>query len=160
MTNKSYSLEKVIAALSLCAFMYACGSAPVEVKKPISSNVNPQIGGDKTTAVSTAVEPAANADGKDEAVAAPAKDKKALVETGKKLIAGSDCLACHQEKTKLVGPSYQEVAQKYKEADVAKLAKKVIDGGSGVWGPIPMPPHVGLSQKDAESMIHYILTIK
>lgn len=157
MTNKSYSWKKVVAALSVCAFMYACGSAPVEVKKPISVSVNPQIGAAQKAAV---VADNTGAAGKDSAGAAPVKDKKALIAAGKSLISGGDCLACHQEQTKLVGPSYAEVAKKYKESDVAKLAKKVIEGGSGVWGEIPMAPHATLSQQDAESMIQYILSIK
>lgn len=158
MTNKSFSLKKVVATLSVCAFMYACGSAPEEIKKPISISVNPQIGASQKAAV---VVGNAGATGKDSAAGkAPVKDKAALIAAGKALISGGDCLACHQEQQKLVGPSYAEVAKKYKESDVAKLAKKVIDGGSGVWGPIPMAPHAALSQQDAESMIHYILSIK
>lgn len=157
MTNKRFSFKKFVAALSVCAFMYACGSAPEEVKKPISISVNPQIGAGVPKAAVAVTTPVA---GKDSAVAAPKVDKAALIAAGKKLISGGDCLACHQEKEKLVGPAYAEVAKKYKEADVAKLAKKVIDGGSGVWGPIPMAPHASLSQQDAEAMIYYILSIK
>ena len=53
------------------------------------------------------------------------------------------CTACHAQDRKLVGPAYKDVATKYKgEADaVAKLSDKVRKGGSGVWGPIPMPPN-------------------
>ena len=54
-------------------------------------------------------------------------------EEGKALIAGSDCLTCHKEDAKLVGPSYQEVAAKYTETDIDMLADKIINGGSGVW---------------------------
>lgn len=158
MTNKSFQFKKLVAAFSVCAVMYACGSAPEENKKPISSSVNPQIGGvkaEKAAAPETSTAPAA-----DSTVAAPVKDNSAAIAAGKKLISGSDCLACHQEKQKLVGPAYADVAKKYKEADVAKLAKKVIDGGMGVWGQVPMSPHPTVTQADAESMIHYILSIK
>lgn len=138
-------MKKVVAIFSIIAACYACGSSPAEVKKPISINVNPQINEGHATAVASTAgaTPAA----------APAKD-------GKALIAGSDCLACHQEKTKLVGPSYEEVAKKYKEADIPHLVTKIIDGGSGVWGEIPMPPHASLAHDDAEAMVKYILTIK
>ena len=141
-------MKKVVAVFSIIAACYACGSSPAEVKKPISINVNPQINEGHATAVASAAGTAGATP-----AAAPAKD-------GKALIAGSDCLACHQEKTKLVGPSYEEVAKKYKEADIPHLVSKIIDGGSGVWGEIPMPPHATLAHDDAEAMVKYILTIK
>lgn len=51
------------------------------------------------------------------------------------------CMACHSQEKKIVGPAYKDVAAKYKGQDVtAKLMEKVRKGGSGVWGPIPMPP--------------------
>ena len=55
-----------------------------------------------------------------------------------------------------------EVAKKYKntEENITLLASKVIAGGTGVWGEIPMSPHTGISQEDAEAMVTYILTIK
>lgn len=145
-------MKKISAALILAALCYACGNHPTEPKKPISASVNPQIGAIKekktfvvdsaTGTVKVATPPPP-----------PAKD-------GKALIAGSDCLACHQEKTKLVGPAYADVAKKYKETDIAKLAKKIKDGGAGVWGEIPMAPHPALSVEDCEAMVKYILTIK
>ena len=53
------------------------------------------------------------------------------------------CMACHAKDKKLVGPSFKDIAAKYKgdKAAPAKLAEKVRKGGAGVWGPIPMPPH-------------------
>lgn len=79
---------------------------------------------------------------------------------GLALIEGADCLTCHKVDAKLVGPSYQEVADKYTEADVDMLAKKIIDGGKGVWGEIPMTPHAGMSPDNAKKMVEYILTLK
>lgn len=79
---------------------------------------------------------------------------------GLALIEGADCLTCHKIDAKLVGPSYQEVADKYTEADVDMLAKKIIDGGKGVWGEIPMTPHAGMSPDNAKKMVEYILTLK
>ncbi|HRN57131.1 MAG TPA: c-type cytochrome [Agriterribacter sp.] len=143
-------MKKVAAIFSIIAVCYACGSGPAEVKKPISINVNPQIDEGHATAVV-----AASSDGAAPAAAAPAPSKD-----GKALIAGSDCLACHAETNKLVGPSYAEVAKKYKEADIPHLIKKIVDGGSGVWGEIPMPPHAALAHDDAEAMVKYILTVK
>ncbi|MFT3949384.1 MAG: c-type cytochrome [Agriterribacter sp.] len=145
-------MKKISSALILAALCYACGSNTTEPRKPISESVNPQIGASKAkkafvvdtaTGAVTVVTPPPP----------PAKD-------GKALIAGADCLACHQEKTKLVGPAYAEVAKKYKEKDIPMLAKKIKDGGSGVWGEIPMAPHPALSEEDCEAMVKYILTIK
>jgi len=79
---------------------------------------------------------------------------------GLALIEGADCLTCHKMDTKLVGPSYQDVAGKYTEADVAQLATKIIEGGKGVWGEIPMTPHAGMSPENAKKMVEYILTLK
>lgn len=79
---------------------------------------------------------------------------------GLALIEGADCLTCHKVDSKLVGPSYQEVAAKYTDADVEKLAQKIIDGGVGVWGEIPMTPHAGMSKDNAKKMVEYILTLK
>lgn len=79
---------------------------------------------------------------------------------GLALIEGADCLTCHKMDTKLVGPSYQEVAAKYTEADVDKLATKIIEGGKGVWGEIPMTAHKGMSPDNAKKMVEYILTLK
>ena len=79
---------------------------------------------------------------------------------GLALIEGADCLTCHKTDSKLVGPSYEEVAAKYTEADIEMLASKIIDGGVGVWGEIPMTPHAGMSKDNAKKMVEYILTLK
>ncbi|WP_394363684.1 MULTISPECIES: c-type cytochrome [Chryseobacterium] len=98
-------------------------------------------------------------------VAAPAetaaKTEAATSEAdGEKLLAGMDCLSCHKVDAKLVGPSYQDVAAKYSEADLDMLAQKVIEGGKGNWGEIPMAPHAGLSKDNAQKMVRYILSLK
>ncbi len=71
----------------------------------------------------------------------------------------SNCLACHAADKKVVGPSYQDVAKKYasdKTAE-AKLIDKVKKGGSGVWGPIPMPPNAQLKDADIATLVKWIL---
>ena len=72
------------------------------------------------------------------------------------------CAACHSVDKKVIGPSYQEVAAKYKgdKDAAAKLAKKVKDGGSGVWGQVPMPPNVATSDADIKALVDWILTLK
>ena len=81
---------------------------------------------------------------------------------GLALVAGSDCLTCHKVAEKNIGPAYQEVAAKYENTDdnVKMLAEKIIKGGSGNWGAIPMTAHAQLSQDDAEAMVKYILLLK
>lgn len=88
-------------------------------------------------------------------------DASAAFATGKKLIQGSDCMACHSVDKKSIGPTYRDVANKYKGDNSAleKLTKKVISGGSGVWGETAMAGHPQLSTNDASEMVKYILNI-
>lgn len=79
---------------------------------------------------------------------------------GLALIEGADCLTCHKMDAKLVGPSYQEVADKYTDGDLEMLAGKIIEGGKGNWGEIPMTPHAGMSKENAKKMVEYIMTLK
>jgi cytochrome c len=77
-----------------------------------------------------------------------------------KEIAGKNaCMVCHAADKKIVGPSYQDIAAKYKgQADaIDKLAKKVKAGGSGVWGPVPMPANAAISEADAKTVVKWIL---
>ena len=72
----------------------------------------------------------------------------------------SGCFNCHAVDKKIVGPAYKEVAKKYKgDADaVAKLTKKVADGGSGVWGAVPMPPNKSkVSEADIKTLVQWVL---
>ena len=82
---------------------------------------------------------------------------------GLDLILKSDCLTCHKVEEKLTGPSYRDVANKYASQApgiIPTLAEKIIKGGMGVWGEVPMLPHPTLSQTDAETMVKYILLLK
>ena len=79
---------------------------------------------------------------------------------GHSLINASDCLSCHKDNAPFVGPSYQEIAKKYSEKDVDLLASKIIEGGSGVWGEVPMQPHPQISKDEAKQMVAYILSVK
>jgi cytochrome c len=71
----------------------------------------------------------------------------------------NNCLACHAVDKKLVGPAYQDVAKKYAgQADAeANLIKSIKAGGSGKWGPIPMPPQAQLSDADAKALAAWVL---
>ena len=79
---------------------------------------------------------------------------------GKALVEGADCLSCHKMDAKLVGPSYQDIAEKYTAGDKDALAQKIIEGSKGVWGDIPMTPHPGLEKESAKKMVAYILSLK
>lgn len=70
----------------------------------------------------------------------------------------SDCMACHQPAAKVVGPSFQDIAGRYGEADIPKLVQKVKQGGAGAWGDVPMSPHPALDDKDVGTMIAWILS--
>jgi cytochrome c len=74
----------------------------------------------------------------------------------KDLATKSGCMACHAVDKKLVGPSYQDVAKKYKAADEATLVAKVKKGGSGAWGTIPMPPATA-KEDDIKTIVKWIL---
>ena len=77
------------------------------------------------------------------------------------LIEGSDCAACHNAEVRTVGPSYKEIAERYPADDltIVRLSTKIIQGGSGEWGEVPMTPHPTLSQEDAKQMVQYILSL-
>ena len=71
----------------------------------------------------------------------------------------NSCLACHAMEKKLVGPSYQSIAAKYagqKNAEVM-LAESIKKGGSGKWGPVPMPAQAALSEADAKTLAVWVL---
>lgn len=80
---------------------------------------------------------------------------------GKNMISTLDCFACHKEIEKSVGPSYIDVAKKYKgnQEAVGLLAGKIINGGAGVWGETMMPAHVDLKESDARMIVSWILSL-
>jgi cytochrome c len=86
----------------------------------------------------------------------------ALVDPGLALMRGSTCFACHMADTPSAGPAYKTVALKYKDdlAAPERLAQKVLSGGAGTWGQIPMPPHPQHSLDQIRRMIHWVLSLK
>ena len=72
-----------------------------------------------------------------------------------------NCTACHQVDKKVVGPAYKDVAKKYKgqAGAEAKLIEKVKKGGSGVWGPVPMPPNAAVPDGDVKKLVEWILSL-
>jgi cytochrome c len=92
------------------------------------------------------------------AAGAHAADAKA----GEALAKSSGCVACHTVDKKLVGPSYQQIAERYRrdQGAEAKLIQKVKAGGKGVWGDIPMPPNAHVKDADIKTLVQWIFSIK
>lgn len=88
-------------------------------------------------------------------------DNAKLVREGKILLEKSDCKTCHHPVNKGIGPAHTKVAEKYDytDANVSLLASKMINGGSGTWGDVPMNPHPDLPQEDAEKIARYVLSL-
>jgi cytochrome c len=78
------------------------------------------------------------------------------------LATSKNCMACHGVDKKLVGPAFKEVAAKYKgdKTAVDKLASKIIKGGSGVWGAVPMPANPQVNEADAKKLATWVLNVK
>ena len=89
------------------------------------------------------------------AAAAPAFADQALA-------TAKNCMACHAVDKKLVGPAYKDVAAKYAgdKSAVDKLATKIVKGGSGVWGPVPMPANTQVSEAEARKLAAWVLSLK
>ena len=122
----------------LCSAM-ACGNSP-DKKSTEKTDAAPSVATDSS------------------ATATPgAADEKGL-----ELIGSSDCITCHKLREKNIGPAYSDVAEKYRNTPhaVDTLIQKVIHGGSGNWGPVPMTPHPALPESDIRTMVTYILTLK
>ena len=131
-------MKKYFVSAALMALIAACGGGTsTDASKDTSS---------ATTTAPATTDVSANPDYK----------------AGLALIAKSDCLTCHKVAEKLIGPAYQDVANKYAGQDtaIAYLSKKIIAGGSGVWGSVPMAAHAQLAQADVEQMVKYILLLK
>lgn len=98
----------------------------------------------------------------DDDLAEPKKESSEdLISQGKVLVDQSDCKTCHHATNKIIGPAHADVAKKYEftQGNVTMLAGKIIKGGSGVWGEIPMTAHPDISQQDAEKMAMYVLSL-
>ncbi|MFL5786610.1 MAG: c-type cytochrome [Flavisolibacter sp.] len=129
-------MKKSILILSIIFLSTSCGN-----------NSNKSSGNDtKSTTNAAAPEPATD----------PA------VEKGLDLVAKNDCFTCHKVAEQSVGPAYQKVAQKYQATPevIDTLVEKVIKGGAGHWGTVPMTPHQNLSKEDAKAMVKYVLSLK
>ena len=135
-------MKKFFIVLGIAAFMVACGG---------------NDGANTADADKGADTPATN--GPNSPTPAPAT---AANEKGLELIGASDCTTCHAINEKKIGPAYADVAKKYENtpANVDMLVGKVINGGSGNWGQVPMTAHPDLKPEDAKEMVSYILSLR
>lgn len=85
-----------------------------------------------------------------------------LAQDAAKLAQQKQCLACHTVDKKLIGPTYKEVAAKYRSRKdgEAYLAKKIREGSNGVWGQIPMPPNAAVNEAEAKTLAKWVLQAK
>jgi len=135
-------MQKVIITLFLVV-MLGCHT-PRKTTKAVSStevNANQQPAGNNTNA---------------DAGALPVD-----YENGQAMISALDCTVCHTLNERQTGPAYISVAQKYKatEANINKLAQKIITGGSGNWGKVPMTQHPDLNIDSAKIIVRFILSL-
>jgi cytochrome c len=78
------------------------------------------------------------------------------------LAKAKNCIACHSVTNKVVGPAYKDIAAKYagqKDAE-DKLTQKVLKGGSGVWGAVPMPANAQVTEAEARTLVKWVLSLK
>ena len=144
-------MKKTFIVLGLSLALAACGG-----NKSTSGSADSTAAANKTAATTNsdaAQDTAASHNGTEKAAGTPSA-------AGAQLIAKSDCGTCHKEQEKLIGPAFADVAKKYSPSDVDSLASKIIKGGSGHWGTVPMSPHPTISTDDAKSMVNYILSLK
>ncbi|EJL78772.1 c-type cytochrome [Variovorax sp. Varisp85] len=78
------------------------------------------------------------------------------------LATSKNCMSCHAVERKVLGPAFKDVAAKYKDdkGAVDTLASKIVKGGSGVWGPVPMPANNQVSEADARKLAAWVLSTK
>ena len=133
-------MKKIIIICLLTAGIYACNDS------------NPDKKATGTTEGSTTKEIAKVEDHTD----SPEFQK------GLELVKGSDCITCHKIDEKVIGPAFREIANRYHNdaATIDTLAHKIIAGGQGNWGNIPMLAHASLPLDDAKAMAKYILLLK
>lgn len=142
MRTPSFRLLTMSLAILGLSALTACGDKPAPAPAPATPAAAP------APAPAPATTPA------------PAPAPTAAKADPKALMTSKGCVACHKVDAKLVGPSYQDVAKKYAGQKDAKayLTKKILEGGSGVWGSLPMTPNKGrISEEEVGVMVDWIL---
>ncbi len=145
-------MKKILIIFGICGVMMACNNS----ERSSTADDSTTAGENQSAAAQqSSVDTNANKIG----TGATASTGSAK---GKEMITKSDCLTCHKVDGKIIGPSYTDVANKYTatDANIDLLASKIINGGSGTWGEIPMAPHPTIGTDDAKEMVKYILSLK
>ena len=143
-------MKKLIIILGICGVVTACNNSQKSGSADTTSAGENQSAAAQQSSVDTNVNKIGTS-------STPSSSGK-----GEELITKSDCLTCHKVDVKLLGPAYQDVAAKYPATDenIEMLAGKIIKGGAGNWGDIPMSPHPSITEDDAKEMVKYILSLK
>lgn len=78
------------------------------------------------------------------------------------MIKSKNCVACHHVERKMIGPAFKAVAERYgkDESAIKVLSEKIMVGGSGNWGQMPMPPQPSVSPAEADALVKWILSIQ
>ncbi len=141
-------MKKILLVLAVCATIAACGG------KSTSGSADSTAGANQTAKAQDQ-----NADTNANKIGT---ESTASLSPGAKLIAANDCATCHKMDTKVIGPAFKDIAAKYpsNEANIDTLANKVLKGGKGNWGDIPMAAHPTLALADAKTIVTYILSLK
>lgn len=123
--------------ITLTALITACASGPEQTATPTTDSTKKE----------TTVDLSNNPD----------------YQKGLEVAGNNDCFTCHQVDEQLTGPAYKDIANKYATAGdtiVNYLSAKIINGGSGVWGSVPMAPHPSITQEEAQALAKYVLLLK
>jgi cytochrome c len=142
-------MKKVFAILMISAAITACGGG------------SKSGGGADSTAAADQTAKAQQPNADTSATKIGTDNNSGELAPGAKLMAAADCNTCHKADVKVVGPALKDIAAKYPptDANINTLADKVIKGGKGNWGDIPMAAHPALSVKDAKEMVKYVLSL-
>jgi cytochrome c len=89
-------------------------------------------------------------------------DASAQADGGAVLAKAKNCMACHSVNTKIVGPAYKDIAKKYVGQKTAQdmLVQKVLKGGGGVWGAVPMPANPQVTEAEARTLVKWVMSQK